>query len=193
MNRLKNIALITAVIFLLSLAGAYRIQQNKIEKLKAEIDRVSYNNSQLIQDTTQKRTLILSEKKDKEHYRKLYHEKDSLAKVYGTRPKYVDKIVYRTINEKITTIKPIPVSLVSKNTWKIEDIGPCHIWRGTAYLNGDSLQVNRDYYENTNRLTSTHFRDAKHFLFIRTSKFRYFERDSSECGGVQVREYQFVK
>jgi hypothetical protein len=193
MNKLKNIALIAAAVFLLSLATAYRLQQNKIEKLRSEIDRVSYNNSQLVQDTAKKRTLILSERKDKEHYKKLYHEKDSLAKVYGTRPKYVDKIVYRTINEKITTIKPVPVSLVSKNTWKIKDVGPCFVWEGIATLSNDSLKVNRTLFSYQNKATETHYRTAKRFLFIRISKFKYFQRDSTECGGVQVREYQFVK
>jgi hypothetical protein len=193
MNKLKNIALIAAAVFLLSLAAAYRLQSNKIDRLNKEINRISANNAQLVQDTTQKRTLILSERKDKEHYKKLYHEKDSLAKVYGTRPKYVDKIVYRTINEKITTVKPVPVSLISKNTWKIKDVGPCFVWEGIAYLSNDSLSVKRTLFDYQNNLTGLHFRTAKHFLFIRVSKFRYFERDTSQCGDMKVREYQFVK
>ena len=97
MNKLKNYSILVLFAFLIILSGISKLQKDANEKLRNENKRISFNNAQLVQDTVLKRSLILSERKDKEHYKKLYREKDSLAKVYNTRtklnvfPKYNNK------------------------------------------------------------------------------------------------------
>jgi hypothetical protein len=93
-----------------------------------------------------------------------------------------------------TTKVNVPVYIFGKDTWIIKDSSKCFKWQGVAHKWGDSLNITRTLYENTNKITETFYRVRPHrFLFIRFGKWQYKESITSLCGVPSELNIEFLK
>ena len=191
---MKNIKLILigiAVLFLTAAIVIVKIQAKKIKAQKAEIDRVQGNNTQLMGENRQNTTLVL--RKD-EVNGKLRGTIDSLSKVLQIKPKQIEKIVTKTVIQKDTVIKKVPVYTSGQNFWKIKDSGPCFKWQADAFILDDSLSVNRTLFSYSNKTTDAFYKERPwKFLFIKFGKWQYKQKTNSECGESVTKEIQFLR
>lgn len=190
MTKVKNYALLAFSLFILLLALQNYIQKGRIEKRDADIERLKSNVFQLMAEKRTETTLYL---KQKEVSGKLSKERDSLAKALKIRPKEIQKIVYID-NTIIDTVKiPVPVQL-RQDFWTFSDKSKCITWEAEVYLEDRDLKVWRTNLEYSNRITETFYRKRpKQFLFIPYGKWQNLHQIDAECGGVQIREFNFVK
>jgi hypothetical protein len=157
-----------------------KIQSGRINRLKTEIGRLAENNYQLLEDSRQITILHLREK---EVTGRLKHERDSLAAALKIKPKQVEKIIYITSHVKDTIPKPVYINKLDGHTWVLRDSGKCWRYVSRLTLTGDSLQGERQLYENNNLITETFYKKRSHrFLFIQFGKWQYLQRISATCG-----------
>jgi hypothetical protein len=190
MTKVKNYALLAFSLFILLLALQNYIQKGRIEKRDADIERLKSNVFQLMAEKRTETTLYL---KQKEVSGKLSKERDSLAKALKIRPKEIQKIVYID-NTIIDTVKiPVPVQL-KQDFWTLSDKSKCILWEAEVYLEDRDLKVWRTNLEYSNRITETFYRKRpSKFLFFRYGKYVNYQQVDAECGGVQIKEFNFVK
>lgn len=159
-------------------------------KKDIEIARLEFNNFQLLRDTQEQTVLYL---KQKEVTGKLRLQLDSLAGALRVKPKQIEKIIYRTITEKDTVVKEIPV-FFNKTHWEISDTGKCFIWQGMAFLSDTTLKVIRTEFSYQNKTTEVYYRKRpRQFLFFKFGKWVNMRKDSTECGQINLREFNFAK
>ena len=191
MNKIKTYLLIFAVLFCGSSVVLNNIQSKKIIQLETENSRVQSNNAQLMGDNLQKTTLVL---RKNEINKELSKKIDSLAEALKIRPKEIIKIVTETITEIDSIPYPVIVDNVGQNFWKLKDSGDCFIWQADAFLKDDSLNINRTLFDYHNEVTNTFYKERPHkFLFIKYGKWVYKQKIDAQCGGVKVKEIQFIK
>jgi len=146
---------------------------------------------QLMAENRTETTLFL---KQKELSGQLLKERDSLANALKIRPKTITKFVDRVITEHDTVPGKVPVTEISKNTWKISDSDKCWTWTGIAKLSNDSLNVTRTLFDYHNKITDVFWSQrAKQFLWFRIGKKKTYHKTMSECGDVSTKEINILK
>ena len=192
MASLKNYTIIALLGLLLSLAGAYKLQHNKLVKEKADNERLSLNQERMLTDSLKNVEITLTQK---EWLKQKSDSIKALEKANKIRPRTVIRYVERTLTDKITVPKIVPVSIVSKNTWQIKDSTGCYVWKGTAYLSGESLQVTRTLFIYKNTSQDLLHREKKgKFLFWDTYyKDRFTLTSKSECGSQTSKTINIIK
>jgi hypothetical protein len=191
---MKNLKLYFYAFIALFLIGAVvkiNVQKKKIEKRDAEIDRITRNNYELMNDRDNQMELVL---KEKEVSGKIKIERDSLAVLYAIKPKFITKIVTIDNSTHDTILVPVPAINTGLNTWDITDSGNCFKWAGNALKIGDSLKVERTLFEYNNKTTQTFYKKRPYkFLFIKYGKWDYVQKIDSECGENKIQDITFTK
>jgi hypothetical protein len=191
MKNLKLYFYAFVALFLIGAVVTINIQKNKIEKRDAEIDRITRNNYELMNDRDNQVELVL---KEKEVSGKIKIERDSLAVLYSIKPKFITKIVTIDNYTRDTVKIEVPVTIIGKDTWNITDSGNCFKWAGNALKIGDSLKVERTLFEYNNKTTQTFYKKRPYkFLFIKYGKWDYVQKIDSECGENKIQNITFTK
>ena len=176
---------------MLVLAFQTRIQKGKIERRDSDIQRLSFNVSQLMSEKQRETTLFL---KEKELTGTLSHQKDSLAKALKIRPKQIEKIVERVniIHDTVRVL--VEVERTGINSWHLVDQGKCYTWQGDVYLYNDSLTVWKSDFASRNKQMDVFWKERpKKFLFIRFGKLTNYHQSSTDCGEMTIKTFEFVK
>ena len=191
---LKKIGIALIIAALLLIAGLFinlRIVNNRNAKLKADNDRLTANQVQLYSQNLSVTKQVL---RYKELAGELKSQVEKLADSLRIKPKQIIKIEYRTITEYDTVPVLVDVNPIQKNEWLIADTGKCHIWRGIAKLELDSLIVKRTEYSNENELEEAFYRKRPHkFLFIKWGKWVNYHDVKPTCGEAKVEQFEFIK
>jgi hypothetical protein len=178
------------VVFLLISVAQNWFQKRKIDNLKAEKDRLTENQRQLIADKQQQTTLILTQR---EVTGKVLAERDSLANALKIRPKTITKIVKETIIDIDTVNKIVYVNPVEDNLWFLSDSDKCWYWEASAMLNGADLNIERTYFSYENRIDDVFWWSRRKILFLRIGKKEYFQKLIPKCGTVNTRIIEIKK
>jgi hypothetical protein len=178
------------VVFLLISVAQNWFQKRKIDNLKAEKDRLTENQRQLIADKQQQTTLILTQR---ELTGKVLAERDSLANALKIRPKTITKIVKETIIDIDTVNKIVYVNPVEDNLWFLSDSDKCWYWEASAMLNGTDLNIERTYFSYENRIDDVFWWSRRKILFLRIGKKEYFQKSIPKCGTVNTRIIEIKK
>lgn len=115
---------------------------------------------------------------------------DSLAGKLSIKPKNIVKIVYKEIIQHDTIKKEVPVYIIGKDSWTIEDIDKCFTYRANAYLWNDSLNVERTSFNYNNTVYDIFWWKRKFPIFGRK---RFYQESRPECGTSFTKEVIFTK
>jgi hypothetical protein len=188
-TKLYIIGFLVVLFFGMGITIKIIVKNNKT--LKAENSRVLENNLNLMAENRQ---IINLKLRDKEVIGKLAKERDSLAKALQIKPKQIERIIYVDVYTRDTIKINVPVYIVGKDTWIIKDSSKCFKWQGVANKLGDSLNITRTLYENTNKITETFYRVRPHkILCIRFGKWVYKQKIDATCGKVIEQNIEFLK
>jgi hypothetical protein len=191
LNQVKTYAIGVLFLFCFLLALNIRHLGNKLQFANSEKERY-FNNWISAQSESDKNSHQIY--RIAEFNEKLRHQVDSLAKILRVRPKTITKIEYRFTTFKIPGIQPLPVKPINKTTFDFVDSTKCFVYKGQVILTDKTPTVNRTDFAYHNKTTSVYARErAKKFLFIRYGKYVNTQRDSSECGEIVVKTFEFVK
>lgn len=192
MNTIKNWLIGGAILIVIAAFVTVNIQSRKIKALKAENERVTNNNDQLMAANSNNVALIL--KKD-EFIGQLSDSTRNLLKSLKIAPKKVVEIIEKTVTIRDTIIKEVPVTTVGPNFWKISDKDKCFDWRADARLIKDSLKINRTFFTYHNKTTDVFSKKLVFkFLFIKIySGKKIIQNSVSECGESKQRTITVIK
>ncbi len=190
---MKNIRLYLFLFLVLSiilLSAGYNSRGKKIDRLNSENDRKDSNIENLLSENRQ----ITSEVyRQKEVAGRVKRERDSIARELKVKPKQIEKIVTITNTVHDTVPKLIPVTIKGKNEWSFKDSTKCLKIVYNAKLMNDSLIVKRILLDDNNKTTQVFYKKASHIWFIRTGKWKYFQKIESTCGETTINTVQFIK
>jgi hypothetical protein len=191
MNRVKLILIASVFLLILILGTVVGLQNNAIKRHKAEVQRLSTNEKQLLADNLQIMTLNL---KEKEVSGKLKRERDSLATSLKIKPKQIEKIIYIDNSTHDTVPVPVYISPLKKDHWILRDSSACWKYVSRLTLKGDSLTGVRELFDYHNVTTQTFYKLRPHkFLFIKWGKWMYFQKIDAACDSVRYRAFVFEK
>jgi hypothetical protein len=192
MNKVKAIAIFVAAVIFVSMGIALKIYIQKYQQEKADRERLWSNNLQLFAENRQYIKLVYS--KD-EFIRVMSDSLRSALDSLKIKPKQVNKIVYRTITEKDTVVKEVPVVQTSYHTWLVSDTGKCFIWSGNVtILSEDSVNVKRTAFSYHNETADYFYQTRPHkFLFIRWGKKTIKQVTVPKCGTAREKVIEIIK
>lgn len=189
----KAKAIIFGVIVLLFFSMGVTIQQlsRNNRQLKADKERLWNNNLAISAENRQYIRLIYT--KD-EFIRVMSDSLKSALDSLKIRPKEVTKIVYKYITDIDTVEKPVYVTQFANYKWAIADTGQCFVWKGTAILTDDSLNVKRTYFSYQNSTTDYYYQIRPHkFWFLRWGKKQIKQVTVPKCGTSTEKIIEVIK
>ena len=191
MSKIKAIAIFIIAIIFVGMGVSIQILSKNLKQEKADKERLWHNNMELSSANWQ--------------YQKLVYTKDEFIKVQDAKlkqaldslkikPKSIEKIVYRTITEKDTVIKEIPVLQITKQQWQFTDTGDCYVYKGVVFYTDDSIHVKKTAFFYTNETTDYFYQQRPHkFLFIRFGKKEVKQVTVPKCGTASERVIEIQK
>lgn len=192
MTKLKAIAIFIIAIIFVAMGVSIQILSKNLKQERADKERLWSNNMELSSANWQ--------------YQKLVYTRDEFIKIQDAKlkqaldslkikPKSIEKIVYRTITEKDTVVKEVPVYLLTKDKWFVSDTGKCFTWSGVVtVLSDDSINVKRTGFYYQNETTDYFYQERKHkFLGIRFGKKQVKQVTVPKCGTATERVIEIIK
>ena len=175
MNKIKLYLIIGAVLFVAASVVTVNVQSKIIKKRNETIDRLRYNESELLKDND---NLVRLELTQKELTGKLVRERDSLAGVLKVRPKTIEKIVIKEIKQIDTVTEFIPVIQKTDTSWAFSDVRDCFTYKGTFFVTPDSIYLQRNYFGYQNKIDEVYYYKRKFPIF---GKKRYYQESVAQC------------
>lgn len=198
--KIKNILYIFTGVALFYFAAQSAWLSKSLKRARAEIERLEYNQSQLLDEVDDYKRISLTRA---ELIASLTSRQDSLLRALKVKPKQVEKIVERWHHSVDTTqkaqllasndsLKKIIDDKIARDYPFIDKEG-CFLFAGSVSIDdGLSLAVTRREY--TNRSTEIAYLErSRRFLFIRYGPWRARLHINNECGDDQVIELVVVK
>lgn len=191
MTRLKAIAIFIVAIIFVAMGVSIQVLSKNLKQERADKERLWSNNMELLSANWQ--------------YQKLIYTKDEFIKVQDAKlkqaldslkikPKSIEKIIYRTITEKDTVVKEVPVYVLDKNQWQFVDTGACYIYKGVVFYTGDSIKVHKTEFSYQNETTDYFYQQRPHkFLFVRFGKKQVKQVTVPKCGTANERVIEIIK
>ena len=192
---MKERIIIILIIFLLILAGLWKIEHDGRIKEKENRIRLQENQKQLIRaDSMQyiKLQITLDEFK-----KTMNHKIDSLLKAEKIKPSRIEKIIERHFYYRDTSyneIKPLPIETFKGKIFPFSDIKDC--FRVDGYMMVEELKpvlviTNREFKNNTTDII--YLDREKRFLFLKFGKLKAKLKSIPECGEERIKEVEIVK
>lgn len=191
MSKIKAIAIFIIAIIFVAMGVSIQILSKNLKQEKADKERLWHNNMELSSANWQ--------------YQKLVYTKDEFIKVQDAKlkqaldslkikPKSIEKIVYRTITEKDTVVKEVPVYVLGNNQWQFVDTGTCYIYKGVVLYTGDSIKVHKTEFSYQNETTDYFYQQRpRKFLGIRFGKKQVKQVTVPKCGTASERVIEIIK
>jgi hypothetical protein len=190
MKRVKWILIILAVVIIAGAFVTVNIQAKKIKRQEDKISRLILNMEQLLQETVRQSVLIIAQD---EVTGRVKHERDSLAKALKIKPKWIEKTITITNTIHDTVKVPLLVTNPYKNVWILRDSTECFKYASKLIIEGNDVRANRELLEIDNTIVPVFYKDAPHFWFIRTGKWKYLFEVKSKCGVNKTEVITFIK
>lgn len=194
MQKVKNYLIGFIAVLILAMAGKIYFAQLKIEKQKAEIERVQGNNVNLMAENRHNVNLNLTLKEFKSSMSKKI---DSILRVAEIASKQVKTVTITNtyyIDSSKTIIRPEQVISKTDTTYPFIDTKDCFIFGGFMKVANDRPELIINRREFKNEVTIIGFEKRPHkFLFFRWGKKEYFIESSSQCGKTEVKQINIVK
>ena len=191
MTKIKAIAIFAVAIIFVAMGVSIQILLKNLRQERSDKERLWHNNMELSSANWQ--------------YQKLVYTKDEFIKVQDAKlkqaldslkikPKSIEKIIYRTITEKDTVVREIPVLQITKQQWQFTDTGACYIYKGVVFYTGDSIKVHKTEFSYQNETTDYFYQERKHkFLGIRFGKKQVKQVTVPKCGTATERIIEIIK
>lgn len=185
--KLKSILIIAGVVLLVVFAVWFNALIKENKKLKANNIRLENNQIALLEREKHYTLLNLTQK---EALNASSLKIDSLSTLLKIKPKTIERIIYKTIIQRDTTIKTVEVEKAGMNVWKIKDVDKCFTWQGVATLLKDSLSLSRTKFDYLNETIDTFWRTRRFWIF---SKWKNYQQSVSTCGESFTKEILIKK
>ena len=185
MSKLKAITIFAVAIIFVAMGVSIQILSKNLKQERADKKRLWHNNMELSSSNWQYQKLIYTRDEFiKVQDAKLKQALDSLK----IKPKSVEKIVYRTITEKDTVVREIPVLQIANKQWQFVDTGACYIYKGVISYIDDSIHVKKTDFSYDNGTQQFFYGQRPHkFLFFKWGKREVNQITVPKCGTVSER------
>jgi hypothetical protein len=191
-NKIKIALIVATILFIIGLIVNLQIVNNKLAKERADNDRLVTNQIQL---TGEKRQIENYAFRLSEVNGALKIQIDSLARALHLKPKYITRIEYRTITEVDSVDRLVYVQKTDYNRWTVQDSDKCWTWTGMATLDTIKwdLQVIRNNFEYTNKITETFYRKKPAGFWGFLKKRVNYHAITPKCGEATLQTFTFTK
>ena len=194
MPKVKLIILIAVIVLIGALASGLQIYFKKYKAEKADKERLSLNNMQLMAENRQNIDLKLTLKEFKAS---MSTKIDSILKVAEIASKQVKTITVNNtyyIDSSKTVIRPEPEISNSDTTYPFIDIKDCFTVGGYMKIQNDRPELVINKREFKNEVTIVGYEKRPHKIwFVRWGKKQTYIETSSDCGETKTTQIEIVK
>lgn len=191
--KVKNYLLLVLAVFLIIALWQFKVQGDKLKFEKSEKERIYVNWLNANRDATYNSVQIIREK---ELTAKMHRERDSLAKLVNTRPKFVEKIEHRMIYYTLSGMVPVNVIPVSQFIFNVTDSTKCFTWKGQVILSDNIPKVNRtgfSYHSEFTEVSASKILKKKIWFIKFYDKKNVTVQLSDSCGTMVTKTTSFLK
>lgn len=160
---------------------------NRNKRLQTNNTRLENNQSALLEREKHYTLLNLTQK---EALNASSLKIDSISAILKIKPKTIERIIYKTIIQHDTILKPVEVEKIGVNIWKLKDADKCFTWQGIATLFKDSLSLSRTRFDYQNQVIDAFWKNRRFWIF---SKWKYYQESLPTCGESFTKEILIKK
>ena len=194
MPKVKAIVIGVIVLLFFSMGVSIQILSRKYKAEKADRERLSLNNMQLMSENRQNIDLKLTLREFKAS---MSTKIDSILKVAEIASKQVKTITVNNtyyIDSSKTVIRPEPDISKTDTTYPFIDIKDCFTIGGFMKVQDDRPELIINKREFKNEVTIIGYEKRPHkFWFVRWGKKQTYIETSSDCGETKTTQIEIVK